>query len=132
MSGIEIAGIALAVFPVLAKGISGLTEGARTYRIWRKCRVQLEDYAFKIKAERVYYLDTLDGLLTDIVRSELDLESLLRDPTGSAWQNPVYERLLQQRLGRSYGTYVKILENMLDSLEVLAKKVGVSSSGKVC
>ena len=29
MSGIEIASIALAVFPVVANGISGLTEGAK-------------------------------------------------------------------------------------------------------
>ena len=132
MSGIEIAGIALAVFPVIANGISGLTEGARTYRIWRRCRVQLEDYASKIKAEKVYYLDTLEGLLADIVQPEHDLDLLLLDPTGLAWQEPVYERLLQKRLGRSYATYVGLLHNMVDSLKVLAEKVGISPSGKVC
>ena len=94
--------------------------------------MQLEDYASKIKAEKVYYLDTLEGLLTDIVQSECDLDVLLLDPIGSAWENPKYESLLQQWLGRSYVTFIRILENMVNSLKVLAEKIRVSPSGKVC
>lgn len=80
MSGIEVAGIALAIFPIVVNGVSSFAKGARTIKYWRRCSAQLEDYASKLKGQKVYYLDTLEGLLTDIVASENDLEQLLSDP----------------------------------------------------
>lgn len=131
MSGIEVAGIALAVFPVLVNGITGYAAGARTFKYWRRCRAQLEDYAYNIKVQKIYYLDTLEGLLIDIVESEDDLESLMSDPGGAAWQRAEYDQLLRRRLDRSYDVYLRTLRDMVNALRTLGEKLGISPSGKV-
>lgn len=89
--------------------------------------MQLEDYASKIEAEKVYYLETLEGLLADIVQSEHDLDLLLQDPTGSAWQEPMYEPLLQERLGRSYVTFVEVRPSLHTIGDLLSREERVPS-----
>ena len=132
MSGIEVAGIALAVFPILVGGLSQFAEGARTIKYWRRCRAQLEDYADDIKSQETYYLDTLDELLIGIVQSEDDLAQLTSAPTAFAEARPEYDQQLRQRLGRSYSEYVRSVTNMVKTLGVLREKLGIEISGKVC
>lgn len=132
MSGIEIAGIALAVFPVLVSGLSRFAEGARTIKYWRRCRARLEDYADDIKSQETYYLDTLDELLIGITTSEDDLAQLISAPKAFAKARPEYDQQLRHRLGRSYDEYVRSVTNMVKTLGVLREKLGIENSGKVC
>lgn len=132
MSGFEIAGVLLAVFPIAVNGISQFIEGAETIKHWRRYRMKLENYAAVVESHRVYYLDTLDELLIDIIESEDDVAGLLEDPGGSAWRSPQYDQRLQRRLGRSYDVYLKSLKSMVEAMNTLCDKLGVSLTGKVC
>ena len=132
MSGIEAAGIALAIFPILVDGISRFTEGLRSIGYWGRCRVLLEDYAGVIESQKVYYLDTLDELLSDIVGSEDEMAQLMSEPNGPAWKASQHDQQLRQRLGLSYDVYLRTLNNMVDRLQALREKLGICPSGKVC
>ncbi|KAG7006556.1 hypothetical protein G7Y79_00014g037310 [Physcia stellaris] len=131
MSGIEIAGIALAVFPVLVSGLSRFAEGARTIKYWRRCRARLEDYADDIKSQETYYLDTIDELFIGITTSEDDLARLMSAPKSFAKARPEYDQQLRRRLGRSYDEYVRSVTNMVKTLGLLREKLGIERSGKV-
>ncbi|KAG6986644.1 hypothetical protein G7Y79_00075g099160 [Physcia stellaris] len=131
MSGIEVAGIALAVFPIIIKGISHFTEGIETIKRWRQYRIRLQSYANVVETQYVYYLDTIEGLLIDIVDSEDDMARLMSHPRGVDWQSSVYAERLRQRLDRSYEVYVRTIKTMVQNLSAMCRKLGVTTSGDV-
>ena len=131
MSGIEVAGTALAVFPIILDGISHFVEGIETVKRWRYYRIRLLSYADVIETQKVYYLDTLESLLIDIVDSEDDLARLIAEPGGIIWQKNVYARKLKQRLDRSYHVFFRALKDMLQNLSAMCRKLGIGTAGEV-
>ncbi|KAL8789556.1 MAG: hypothetical protein Q9195_006783 [Heterodermia aff. obscurata] len=131
MSGIEIAGIALAVFTVAVNGISHFVKAVKTINYWRRYRIKLQGYAAIIDAQRVFYLDTLEDLLEGIVESDDDLVAMMAHPRAPTWQRDEYDKRLRQRLDRSYDVYLNIIRDMLENLDSLCSQLGLSSTGKV-
>ena len=106
VTGIEVAGIALAVFPIVVNGLSHFAEGVETIKSWRRYRRELTGYARTLESQRIWYLDTIEELLDGIVHSEEELAALSHDPGGDAWQRPEYEAKLKRRLDHSYNPYM--------------------------
>lgn len=131
MSGIEVGGIALAVFPILVDALVHFVDGVQTIKDWRRYRVRLDNYANLMETHKVFYLDTLEELLTDIVQFEDEITDLMANPRGAIWKKPEYEEKLRQRLGRSYNAYIQTLDKMRNALSEMCDKLGVDSSGKV-
>ena len=131
MSGIEIAGIALAVFTVVSNGISHFVRGVKTIKYWRRYRIKLQGYAANMETQRVFYLDTLEGLLDGIVESDKDLAEMMAKPGALGWQSENYDKRLRQRLGRSYDVYLRTVREMYENLDSLCGQLGLSSTGEV-
>ena len=131
MSGIEVAGIALAVFPILVDGMVRFIDGVQTIKWYRRYRARLQDYADIMGAQSIWYQDTLEELLIDIVQNEEELEVLIAQPTGAIWENPKYRQKLKQRLGRSHEVYLRLSEKMVKALLSMCEELGIDSSGKV-
>ena len=125
------AGIALAVFPILVDGIRRFVDGVQTIKYWRRYRVRLQDYADIMETQRVYYQDTLEELLTGIVQSEDEIKDLMELPRGAIWKRAEYGEKLGQRLGRSHAVYLKMADKMVNALSLMCEKLGIDSSGKV-
>ena len=122
MAGIEIAGIALAVFPIVVHSIGTYAEGIETIKKLRRQRRELESYARVLKTQKVYYLDTLEELLDGIVDLEA-LSGMLQDSDSTAWRASDYEQRLRDRLGRSYHPFVESCSQLCESLKILEKKL---------
>ena len=131
MSGLEVAGIALAVFPILVNGMTRFVDGVQTIKYWRRYRFRLQDYADIMETQKVYYQDTLEALLSGIVQSEDEIGDLMELPRGAIWKKAEYEEKLRQRLGRSLAVYLKIADKMVNALSSMCEKLGIDSSGKV-
>ena len=125
------AGIALAVFPILVDGIKRFVDGVQTIKRWRRYRVILQDYADILETQKTFYLDTLDGLLTDIVQPQDNIDDLIGIPRGAIWKRAEYGEKLGQRLGRSHAVYLKTADKMVHALSSMCEKLGIDSSGKV-
>lgn len=125
------AGLTLAVFPILVNGMVRFVDGVQTIRYWRRYRFRLQDYADIVESQRVYYQDTLEELLTGIVESEDEIKDLIEQPRGALWKKPKYEEKLRQRLGQSYAVYVKMSNKMTNALLSMCAKLEIDSSGKV-
>ena len=65
--------------------------GIETLSRWRLYKLKLKEYANILESARIYLLDTLDLLLSDIVYLGEDLNVLLEQPGGAAWKKPEYE-----------------------------------------
>ena len=131
MSGLEVAGVVLAVFPVLIDGLNSVVEGIETAKRWKRYRAELQDYANVLESAKVYYFDTLDELLGDIVTSEKEVVSLLGDPGGSPWKQTEYEERLRKRLDRSYTSYFKTVSKLAQALQSMGHRLGVDDAGVV-
>ena len=131
MSGIEAAGIALAVFPILVDGMTRFVDGVQTIRYWRRYRVRLQDYVDIMDTQRVYYQDTLEELLTGIVQSEDEIRDLMELPRGAIWKKAEYEEKLRQRLGHSHAVYLKMADRLVNALNSMCEKLGIDPLGKV-
>lgn len=131
MSGIEVAGIALAGFPILANGLKYIAKSIETARRWKLYRTKLEDYVDMVEAASVYFRETLFQLLEDIVHSDDELQLLMRDPGGESWKKPEYEERLRQRLERSHTSYMKRVLKVVQALRSMCESLGVDSDGKV-
>ncbi|KAL8655055.1 MAG: hypothetical protein Q9226_003196 [Calogaya cf. arnoldii] len=131
MSGFEVAGIALAAFPIIINGLKHVVAGIETAKRWKRYRLELKDYADILESASVYFLDTLDELLSDIVRTDEELSMLLGIPGGSLWKEKVYEERLRRRLDRSYSSYLKTVSKLEQALQGMCKRLGVDNAGSV-
>lgn len=131
MSGFEVAGITLAVFPIVVNGLTQFTEGIQTIKHWRRYRIQLAQYAQILGNHHVFYRETLTQLLIDIVPSDEDL-ALMEDPEAAIWKKREYDRRLHERLDGSYDSYLENMQTMVKALREISKELGIDqTSGKV-
>ena len=131
MSGIEAAGLVLAVFPIVVNGLQHFTEGVETIKSWKRFRRELDKYSRTLETQRIVYLNTIERLLEGIIQSNDELDAFMKNPGGALSHKPEYEERLSTRLGRSYGNYTRIMADMLDSLEAARKELGIGEDGKV-
>ena len=103
----------------------------QTIKDWRRYRIKLKDYAGQMESARVFYLDTLEELLTGIVESEDEMEALMATPGGTHWKEAHYDEKMKHRLGRSHDAYFRTLKMVIESLTQMCEKLGVSTSGQV-
>ena len=131
MSGIEAAGLVLAVFPIVVSGLQQFTQGLDTIKNWRRYDRELSKYARTLETQKVVYLNTIERLFEGIIQSNEELEDLMNDPGLAFSRNPQYEERLHTRLGRSYGSYSRIMADMLEALTAARNELGIDGNGKV-
>ena len=131
MSGIEAAGLVLAVFPIVVSGLQHLTDGLETISNWRRYRRDLAKYSRTLETQRIVYLNTIERLFEGIIQSSDDFEEFMENPGAAFALNPQYEEKLRSRLGRSYGNYKKIIADMLEALKGARKELGIDEKGTV-
>ncbi|KAL8721669.1 MAG: hypothetical protein Q9181_007658 [Wetmoreana brouardii] len=131
MSGIEVASLALTIFPILVAGLSQMMTGIETINRWKRYRLKLREFVFTLESAHVYFFDTLEELLNDIVPSDQELELLIREPLGALWKTPHYKRRLHERLDRSYDSYIRTIQALASNLKTMCEKLGIDSTGAV-
>lgn len=131
MSGIEVAGITLAVFPIVLNGLGRMMEGIETIKRWKKYKRELEKYAARLENAHICFSSTLTQLLDDIVPSDMDFQLMIAQPLGPLWKKPAYEESLRYRLDQSYSLYLKTIKSLADDVEKMRNKLGIDASGTV-
>lgn len=125
MSGIEVAGLVLAVFPIVINGLKQLKEGVGAMKRYKRYRRELARYSRTLETESIVYLNTIELLLEGIIQSKDELDALMEDPTGALFHKQEYEGRLHTRLGRSYDNYNNIIADILEALKVARKEIGI-------
>lgn len=131
MSGIEAAGLVLAVFPIVVSGLQQFTQGLEAIKNWRRYHRELSKYARTLETQRIVYLNTIERLFEGIIQSNDELEDLMNNPGLAFSRNPQYEERLRTRLGRSYGNYSRIMSDMVEALTAARNELGIDENGKV-
>jgi hypothetical protein len=131
MSGVEAAGFVLAAFPLIMSALNHYQEGFESLQDWWRFRAEFVEFIHEIGTQSVLFSENLEELLRPIVLSDAEMDALLREPGGRAWNDPDLEARLQQRLPQSYGWYRCAINDMNIIMEKLKAKLGIRH-GQVC
>ena len=124
MSGVEVAGLALTIFPIVVDAMRQFTEALEAVRRWRWYRKEVSNYLRTMEAAKKYLVDTLTELFNGIVLSHDELMALAKDPAAF----PSYDEQLKKRLDHNYDTYLETMISMKDTLESLRSKLGLDDN----
>ena len=131
MSGFEVAGVVLAVFPLLVNGLQRFAEGVETIKSWKRYHRELSNYVRTLETQGTYCQDTIEELFDGIIHSDDEYNALKEDPGGALWRQPQYEGQLRRRLNHSYKNYMETMINMLETLKDVRRRLGMDDLGKV-
>lgn len=136
MSGFEIAGIVLAVIPLIVDQIQAYTKGFHTLQSLRTKRYRRElTYRLNcIGNQQVQLQNTLENLLESVVQTDKELSELIQNPRSPLWKQENIQKELQKKLGGNYDRFIANLEELFELLKEISRQLGleVTDSEAVC
>jgi len=130
MSGIEIAGLVLAVIPLFISAIEHYEDGLKPLRAFAYYREELAQYRMKLTTEYGLYYNALEELLVDVVPED-QLHDMIAQGYGSHWKNAALEGKLKTRLGSVYNTYFLVMQQMQHVMARIASLLDIQRQGNV-
>ena len=129
-TGIEAAGLALAVFPLVVEGIKFYLKGLATVKRWWRYAKVLEHLLPRLDLEKVKFANACEELLYEIAGTK-ELRLLLEDPGGPQWASDTLLDGLREHLGRSFKACMAAVTDMRTMLERLIEKLELDNNGQV-
>jgi hypothetical protein len=127
MSGLEVVGVVLGLFPVVISALGQVNKVAK--RVGQFKDIQLEHMKCfnELEYQRIIFNGHLQWLLPLVVE-EAEIPALVADPAGAAWKEPRLEQRLERRLGHSLRLYMIYLDGMKIALEQLSHELALDSA----
>lgn len=120
-TGIEAAGLALAVFPIVVQGVGFYVDGARKVKDLKDHRRVLKRLARDLKVECFCFEEVCVRLLEGMV-SAGEATLLLK---GDGWGDIEFQVKLRERLGQEAAeTFTELTEELFSSLKLLEDDLG--------
>ena len=128
LTGIEIAGTALAIFPLIISALEHYENGFQTIKEWVRFRGEFATFLNAFARQQIFFRQNIEELLSPIVSSEYEMSLLLDDPGGRAWADSGLNESLRKRLPGKYECecYSTTVSYILESLEKLKSKLKIS------
>lgn len=116
MSGIEVAGIVLAVLGALIKGVD-VYDGVVTER-------EVKLLVTSLQVQKLMFSNSVEQLLRSIVPAD-ELEQLLNDPGGDTWRHNGLDQRVVEHLGEGAEDINKKIHDIYKTLSKLQQKLPV-------
>lgn len=131
VTGIETAGLVLAVFPLIVTGLQSYADGARTVKdMWRP-ELALKSLIRDLGMEKCKFENTCTFLLEGMV-TDSHLTRLMECPGGSLWSDHDLQKKLENRLRRpTVLCYMDAMQDLTSTLQILQDKLGIGKDDKV-
>ncbi|KAF5525098.1 hypothetical protein CGCA056_v002794 [Colletotrichum aenigma] len=130
MSGFEVAGVVLGTIPLVISALEHYKQGISTIRTWRNYNRELRILILSLETERVRFQDVCEKLLVGLV-SPCQIESMVEDPFGPAWQEDVIQAKIKARLWRSFSIFEDVVKDMEEATKEMMKKLDLQPDGKI-
>jgi len=126
VTGVEIAGVILATFPLIISGLDAYENGFQTMKEWSRFRKEYLVFMTALGKQKLFFRQNITTLLDPIVKSEDHMLRLLEDPGGKDWKDPELDNKLRCRLEgleETYECYMETVNSILALLEKLKGKL---------
>ncbi|KAK8136421.1 hypothetical protein PG984_004361 [Apiospora sp. TS-2023a] len=126
MSGIELVGLSLAVFPLVISMLEHYETGYQGLRDWVRFRREFTQLVNDLNREQIIFRQHVEGVLRSFTESEFELNRMMSNVDDDLWKNPVLAQRLQQRLSGmgEYQNYQASIRSIHESLTTMAQKLG--------
>ncbi|KAJ5711454.1 hypothetical protein N7488_005610 [Penicillium malachiteum] len=125
VTGIEAAGLALAILPMFVNQIDAYARGIEKIKGLRRYRREFKGYSVGLRSQYAILLNTLTQALEGVVYDEDQISELIRDTKGDGWRDPELERRLRLKLNRDYDVYFENVSELSERLERLSQKLDI-------
>ena len=102
ITGVETAGLVLASFPLIISALEHYREGFEPMKDWWRFRTDFISFINVISGQSLLFDENLEELLSPIIGSDAEMNVLLQDPMGQAWQDSHLEEDLRARHPKSF------------------------------
>lgn len=126
MSGIEVAGLVLAAFPLAIAALEHYRTTAETLGFFWKIRREYKTWTHGLNICQLAFEQNLEQFLLPLIVDEDELQRLISKPGSPEWQNPDLEIRLRQRLPKSYDLYLESIEHIQDVMNDLKGELGIN------
>ncbi|KAF2086812.1 hypothetical protein K490DRAFT_66125 [Saccharata proteae CBS 121410] len=127
MSGIEVAGLVLAVLPLVISALEDYNEGLDPVKSFVRWERELPKYIRKLRNQHVHYEQTLKILLFPLA-TEFELAQMIDEPNGRLWKEPWMQQRLEEKLNESYNAYKHTMDDIQEIIEKIASKLDVEKA----
>jgi hypothetical protein len=131
MTGVDAAGLALGIFPLIVEGLKAYGHGVSTINDCRRYEGVLGRLIRDLNGLQTVFNNTCIFFLQDMIAPE-EVTALLADPGGPLWRAPDFEKSLEERM--SAETMKAIMETVQDIgniLQELGKKFRLQKDQEV-
>ena|SRR5579862_9210183 len=134
LTGLELSGIVLAVFPILISGLEHYEEGFRSIKEWIRFRAEYASFINALSRQKIFFRQSLEDLLTTVVESEFEMARMLDDPKDEGWEDPELESKLKARLSgkHEYECYMDTVSSIRDVLQELGRQLRIKAGQVGC
>lgn len=131
MSGLEVAGVVLGSLPLVISALEHYAAGVATAKRYFRYKSELRSLVLQMNTERSIFINTMEQLLTGIVRIE-HMSEFVSNIGSAVWKEQGIDELLRKRLGNAHDAYMGNVKGMESSLNTMMKKLALDPDGKVC
>ncbi|KAM0370764.1 hypothetical protein ACHAPY_010341 [Fusarium culmorum] len=121
MSGFEIAGVVLGLFPIVCDAAKDLRGVAKDAQSWWQFQTSFDDFIARLYTERVYFDQAIVALLDPLQElSNQELEALRYNTNQSLWHDLRIQAMLTSRIDPSHlAWFMRQLKDIIDALKEL-------------
>ncbi len=130
MSGIEVAGLVLGSIPLVISALEHYHDGLVTIQRWRKHKYERKAVIRNLMTEQVKMQNVCEKLLIGLVAPS-QIETMIKDPFGSQWEDVLVARKLKGRLYHSTDVLPTIMSDMRGAITEMMRRLDIDPNDQV-
>ena len=117
-TGIEIAGVVLATFPIIINALEHCGEGYDFIKSWTKSRADFQAFKTDFIRSKILFRQHTEILLSPIIDNDEELSNMLENSDNSRWKDSELEMKLKRRLSGEC-EYENFMATIADTAKLL-------------
>ena len=132
-TGIEVAGVVLATFPIIINALEHCGEGYEFIKSWSSARTDFQDFKTDFIRSKILFRQHTEILLSPIIENDEELSHMLEHSDDDRWTDPDLKMKLKKRLSREqeYESFMATIANTAELLNEMRGQIDVMDN-EVC
>ncbi|KAI9709576.1 MAG: hypothetical protein M1820_003336 [Bogoriella megaspora] len=130
MSGIEVAGLVLAVLPLFISALEDYNEGLDPIKAFWSWEAELPKFIRKLRNQHVHYEQILRTMLAPIT-TEGQLAEMIENPSSVRWKDDGIGVQLEDKLAESYKAYLDSIQAIEGIMKAIARKLNLPQADTI-